>query len=180
MYSASIWAHGAAGDRQEVADLFAKVRELDPGWAGAFAAMFNASVLLGDLRNGDESWTTFAEMSAVTAQEREEAKRLRTTLERGTEAFTRELLRQRQRQRRETYVVPALIATDFAVLGEVDSAIVWLEKGFDERSNLMPQAATDPRYDRVRSDERFQTIIRRMGLEDAQERYLRQRDRRAS
>jgi serine/threonine protein kinase/tetratricopeptide (TPR) repeat protein len=180
IYAASIWAHSAAGDRQEVADLFAKVRELDPGWAGAFAAMFNASVLLGDQRTGDESWTTFAEMSAVTAQEREDAKRLRTTLERGTEAFTRELLRQRQRQRRETYVVPALIATDFAVLGEVDSAIVWLEKGFDERSNLMPQAATDPRFDRLRSDRRFQEIVRRMSLEDAQERYLRRRDGRSS
>ena len=55
-----------------------------------------------------------------------------------------------------------------------------LEKGFDEPTNWMPYLSSNPLFDGIRSDERFQAIIRRLGLEEAQERYLRQRDRESS
>jgi predicted Zn-dependent protease len=180
MYAGSIWIHSAVGDEKKVSELFGRVRELDPDWAGAFSVIANAYDYFGHKQKSNDAQVTFLEMSAATDQERDDARRLRDAVNRGEEAFAREQLRQHQRQRRETCLVPVVIANAFAELGEVDSTIAWLEKGFDERSVFMLVAVTNPRFDPMRSDPRFQNIVRRMGLEDAQARYLKRRDRRAS
>jgi TolB-like protein/Tfp pilus assembly protein PilF len=180
VYSAAIWANSAAGDEKKTMEYYTKARELDPGFAGVFNAMSPAYLRFGDVQRSNESWVTYLEMAATTDDEREDARRLRSALEGGSEAYFGELLQQHKRQRRETYMVPTFIASDFAMLGETDSAIVWLEKGFDEPTNWMPYLASNPLFDGIRSDERFQAIIRRLGLEEAQERYLRRRDRESS
>jgi TolB-like protein/Tfp pilus assembly protein PilF len=175
-----VWVYGDAGDRDKVKECFDRVREIDPGFAGVFNPMAAAYLRFGQEYEGNEAWTIWEEMSAVTDQDREDARRLREALPKGTEAYWTELLRQHKRKRRESYFIPVEIAADFAMLGEADSAVVWLEKGFEERFPSNLRVGADPRFDRIRSDERFQDIIRRMGLEEAQERYLRQRDGRSS
>jgi TolB-like protein/DNA-binding winged helix-turn-helix (wHTH) protein/Tfp pilus assembly protein PilF len=54
------------------------------------------------------------------------------------------------------------IATIYAALGDSDQAMTWLEKGYEERFN--PGVLLRPGFDPLRSDPRFQTLVRRVGL----------------
>jgi TolB-like protein/DNA-binding winged helix-turn-helix (wHTH) protein/Flp pilus assembly protein TadD len=54
------------------------------------------------------------------------------------------------------------IAVIYASLGETDQAMNWLEKGYEERFN--PGVLQRPGFDPLRSDRRFQDLVRRIGL----------------
>jgi len=54
------------------------------------------------------------------------------------------------------------IAIRYASLGEKDKALDWLEKGYEKHAPGMAQIKVDPRYDNLRSDPRFQDLLRRM------------------
>jgi TolB-like protein/DNA-binding winged helix-turn-helix (wHTH) protein/Tfp pilus assembly protein PilF len=54
------------------------------------------------------------------------------------------------------------IATIYAALGDRDHAMAWLEKGYQERFN--PGVLLRPAFDPLRSDPRFQSLVRRIGL----------------
>jgi len=54
------------------------------------------------------------------------------------------------------------IATVYAALGDADQAMIWLQKAFDERFN--PGVLLRPGFDPLRSDPRFQDVVRRAGL----------------
>lgn len=62
------------------------------------------------------------------------------------------------------YLPPASIAEAFAALGESDSAMTWLERAFDERSNVIVYLAGDLYDARLRRDPRFRALIARAGL----------------
>jgi tetratricopeptide (TPR) repeat protein len=62
------------------------------------------------------------------------------------------------------YVCPYEIATAHAALGRHGDAIDWLRKGVDERSVCMPDMKMDPRLDSLRSDPRFQQLLRDVGF----------------
>ena len=64
------------------------------------------------------------------------------------------------------YVSPFDIAIIFAGLNDVEQALLWLEKAYDERSVLMPFLKADPYFDAVRFDSRFDDLLRRIGFED--------------
>jgi TolB-like protein/DNA-binding winged helix-turn-helix (wHTH) protein/Flp pilus assembly protein TadD len=54
------------------------------------------------------------------------------------------------------------IAVIYAALGDTDQALNWLEKGYEERFN--PGVLLRPGFDPLRSDPRFQDLVRRIGL----------------
>src|ERR1700678_2741483 len=54
------------------------------------------------------------------------------------------------------------IAVIYAALGDTDQAMNWLEKGYEERFN--PGVLLRPGFDPLRSDLRFQNLVRRIGL----------------
>jgi eukaryotic-like serine/threonine-protein kinase len=56
------------------------------------------------------------------------------------------------------------LATIYAGLGEKDEAFRLLEKGYEQRSVSMQYLGTDPFWFGIRSDPRFQDLLRRTGL----------------
>jgi TolB-like protein/DNA-binding winged helix-turn-helix (wHTH) protein/Flp pilus assembly protein TadD len=54
------------------------------------------------------------------------------------------------------------IAVVYAALGDKNQAMTWLEKGYEERFN--PGVLLRPGFDPLRSDLRFQELVRRIGL----------------
>src|SRR6266481_2149510 len=54
------------------------------------------------------------------------------------------------------------IAVIYVALGDTDQAIAWLKKGYEERFN--PGVLLRPGFDPLRSDPRFQDLVRRIGL----------------
>jgi Tfp pilus assembly protein PilF len=49
-------------------------------------------------------------------------------------------------------------------LGDRRAALDWLEKAYEDRNWYMPWIHLDPRFDPIRSEPRFQDLVRRMGL----------------
>lgn len=72
------------------------------------------------------------------------------------------LLTDLKEQATPAYSNAAEIAAIYAALGDSDQAMTWLEKGFDERFN--PGVLLRPGFDPLRSDPRFQDLVRRIGL----------------
>ncbi len=63
------------------------------------------------------------------------------------------------------YVDPVPVATVHAGLGEKDQAFEWLEKGYEERSSQLTVIKVNPIYDSLRSDPRYEELLRRIGLQ---------------
>jgi TolB-like protein len=55
------------------------------------------------------------------------------------------------------------VAHDYATLGDRDNSLLWLEKSYKERESRLMEL-NDPRFDFLRSDPRFQDLLRRIGL----------------
>ena len=52
----------------------------------------------------------------------------------------------------------------YAALGKQDEALRWLETAYRERAALMVCLKTDPGFDDLRPDPRFQNVLRRMNF----------------
>jgi hypothetical protein len=63
------------------------------------------------------------------------------------------------------YVSPLDIAKTHMELGETDRAFTWLEKACQERDVWVYFLGVDPEVDALRSDARFDHILRRIGLQ---------------
>jgi TolB-like protein/DNA-binding winged helix-turn-helix (wHTH) protein/Flp pilus assembly protein TadD len=57
---------------------------------------------------------------------------------------------------------PFAVATFYAGLGDKDKALAWLERAFDEHGYSLVRLKVDPFFDSLRSDPRFQDLLRRM------------------
>jgi len=62
------------------------------------------------------------------------------------------------------YVSAYGIAQIYTALGDFDHAWAWLEKAFEERSFQLIWLKVDPTIDALRSDPRFQDLLRRMNF----------------
>jgi len=56
------------------------------------------------------------------------------------------------------------VAAICTFIGEKDQAFQWLEIAYQERQSRLPCIRIDPRFDPLRSDPRFQSLLRRMNL----------------
>jgi tetratricopeptide (TPR) repeat protein len=65
---------------------------------------------------------------------------------------------------RNHYIPPTYFGILYAGLGDKDQALAWLEKAYQERADLLTWVNVEPMMDDVRSDPRFQDLIRRIGL----------------
>jgi TolB-like protein/DNA-binding winged helix-turn-helix (wHTH) protein/Tfp pilus assembly protein PilF len=83
----------------------------------------------------------------------------------GKRAEGENILHHLERESKSAYFPPYMIATIYAGLGEKDRAFEFLEKAYLEKSLDLPWLLKgDPRIDNLRSDARFQRLVRRVGL----------------
>jgi TolB-like protein/Tfp pilus assembly protein PilF len=76
----------------------------------------------------------------------------------------RKTLEQLQELSKQQYVTSYVVARIYAALGETDEALRWLETAYQERAAWMVALKIDPRFDNLRSDARFQDLMRRMNF----------------
>jgi TolB-like protein/Tfp pilus assembly protein PilF len=82
----------------------------------------------------------------------------------GKMAETLKLAEAFQSAAKKRYIPPTYLGMLFAGLGDTDKAMVWLEKAFEERADGLTWLNVEPMLDEVRSDPRFVSLIRRIGL----------------
>ena len=78
-------------------------------------------------------------------------------------AWRWQLERLKERSTRED-IFPVAFARAYALLGENDQAFEWLEKGYEQHYPLMAYVKGDPGFDNLRSDPRYQDLLRRMNF----------------
>jgi serine/threonine-protein kinase len=82
----------------------------------------------------------------------------------GRQAEARRLLRELEADRERHYVSGYVLAAVYAVLGEKQRAFEWLEDAYQERSPWLLWLRLDPRLDPIRSDPRYDDLLRRVGI----------------
>jgi tetratricopeptide (TPR) repeat protein len=70
----------------------------------------------------------------------------------------------RRLQIHESNVSPAELGIIYVALGEREQAFASLEKAYAAHDNQLQFLGVDPNYDSLRSDPRFQDLLRRVGL----------------
>jgi len=67
------------------------------------------------------------------------------------------------RSKRE-FVPAGLFCYIYAALGDKDQAFAWFEKAYQEHDDVMTGLKWDRHFDPLRSDPRYQELVRRVGL----------------
>jgi hypothetical protein len=62
------------------------------------------------------------------------------------------------------FVDPTHVAAIYSGLGDAEQTLAWLEKGYQVRSTWMIYLNSDPRYDWLRANPKFRSLLRRVGF----------------
>ena len=139
-----------------------KALDLDPHLFRAMQSLASAYLLKGmgadALREGrravaesDSSLEYVANLGYICAMtgHREEAEKI--------------LSRLQQRSKHE-FVAPTFFALLYTGLGETDEAFSWLKRGLEVHDPAMESLKVDPTFDKLRSDRRFDDLLKKVGL----------------
>ena len=83
----------------------------------------------------------------------------------GRDALLRGLLEVYLEKSRNDYFSPVDLAAVHTALNEKGLALEWLEKAYADRSTQLIFIKVEPRFDSLRSDPSFQSLLRRIGLD---------------
>ena len=140
---------------------FLKTLELDPnssmalsglGWAYRSNLLHDAAIAAS--RKAVELWqttTSLAWLGEVYAAG-------------GYKEEAQNTLEQLNELSKHKYVSPYTVARIHATLRETDEAFGWLETAYEQRAGWMVLLKVDPCFDNLRSDSRFQNLMRRMNF----------------
>ena len=82
----------------------------------------------------------------------------------GQKKDAQEILEKLQEKSKRTYVPAYDIAAVYVGLGEKAQAFEWLSKALEERSGFLIYIKCDRRFDGLRSDPRYEALLKRIGL----------------
>lgn len=83
----------------------------------------------------------------------------------GRRADALRMLDELKRRSKTGYVPAGAFINAYLGLGDNEEAFVWLEKGYEEKSGIMPLVKAHPHFDSIRNDPRFVDLIHRVGLD---------------
>ncbi|MGH9948378.1 MAG: tetratricopeptide repeat protein, partial [Pyrinomonadaceae bacterium] len=75
------------------------------------------------------------------------------------------ILDEQKRLAKQGYISPYNFAIIYTGLDDKDRAFEWLEKGFEQRTQLIYRIKSRPMFDPLRSDPRYAKLLRKMNLE---------------
>jgi TolB-like protein/Tfp pilus assembly protein PilF len=154
MLAESLWS---AGRFDEAAEECRRALELDPNFLRAYRVM---------------SWVYWAKgepdeairIDLAHLRGPEEAAALQRAYGTGgVEGYLRAEI-ERLKSQEEEFHRAIQLATSYALLGETDQALNWLEQAYQERRSQVAALKMNRRLDSLRSDPRFQSLLRRMNF----------------
>ena len=140
---------------------YLKTLELDPAFPKVRGWLANSYFTTGDLAEAAKWY----QESFTTQRQENPLPRVAYLIASGQNDEARAMLEQLGRQPELARVLNGDFAVLYAMLGDTENAFQWLEQAYLERSGRIVFAKVSPVFDPLRSDERFQSLLRRMGLE---------------
>jgi TolB-like protein len=83
----------------------------------------------------------------------------------GDKDGAQQILKELRALLRASYAPPYAFATIYAGLGEIDAAFDWLGRAYEVHDTGLIWLKWDPQFDNLRSDSRFQNLLKNMGLQ---------------
>lgn len=143
---------------------FKQAIEMDPNYAGAH---FNLALTYQDMGEY-ELWLKEWKQAAVLSNDREEIpiaeEVARANAKGGVHAALSRDIELRKQEAQHTYVDPAFVGYEYALLGDKDQAFSWLEKAYDGKSGTLGYIKVVKAMDPYRSDPRYVDPVKRIGL----------------
>jgi TolB-like protein/DNA-binding winged helix-turn-helix (wHTH) protein len=156
------WVFYLAHRYDDSLELARKMVGINPNFSWGRWALAANYEQLGKEKEAAEEYLEFEILSGSSPQR---IKRLREGLARsGAKGFWQASLEGYLRTAKSSYVPPVLVAGVYMRLGDKARALQWLEKGYQERDDLMIGLNVDPVFDASRSEPRFQDLVRRVAL----------------
>jgi hypothetical protein len=82
----------------------------------------------------------------------------------GNKHEAKKILENLMNRSKKQYVPSYWIAMIHVGLGDKDQVFTWLERAFQERSSWLAWAVVEPRFDTLRTDPKFKSLVARMKL----------------
>jgi eukaryotic-like serine/threonine-protein kinase len=156
------WCYYAAHRYDEAIEQLKKVTESEPNFWAAHSALGQTYLAKGNLPDAIRELELADSLSPHTMRNMAllgDAYALA-----GRRAEARKLLEELTSLSRKRYISPVYMAIPCIGLGQKDQAFDWLEKAYDDRSDWMVLLQTDPVFDPIRSDPRFQNLQHKVGI----------------
>jgi len=135
---------------------------MDPEFYFAYRWLIHSNRLKG---NDDEAFESFVQAQIIVGKEPDEINLWKTIYAksgwRGISGRRLEKAKADEKTGKPNYNQLAFFSIE---LGQRDEAFAYLEKAIGERSLAMVMLNVDPRYDPLRSDPRFDDLVKRVGL----------------
>jgi TolB-like protein/DNA-binding winged helix-turn-helix (wHTH) protein/tetratricopeptide (TPR) repeat protein len=159
-----VWVFYLAHRYNDALELAQKMVAIDPNFSWGRWALAANYEQLGKEKEAAEEYLQFEILSGSSPRR---IKRLREGLARsGAKGFWQASLEDYLRTAKSSYAPPVLVAGVYMRLGDKARALQWLEKGYQERDDLMIDLNVDPVFDAFQSEPRFHDLVRRVGLPD--------------
>jgi serine/threonine-protein kinase len=160
--TAAGWAYYSARRYEQGAEQCRKALELAPNHDGAHACL--SYCYLGSGRY-EEAITESEKAFTLSAGDAVRAVWLgRAYALAGKKKEARNVLNELLHRSKQSYVPPYFLAMLYTALEDKNHAFSWLERAYAERDLYLAWLKVDSAFDPVRSDPRFQSLLKRMGL----------------
>ena len=139
-----------------------KTVALDPNFAAAHLLLGDSYVQAGLHKEGLAELQLAARLSGGSPLYLAQVAVAQAVAGKQTEALR--IVAQLQKTSHEHYVSPYGLAQIYAALNNKEQTFKWLQAAYDDHAVWMSYLAVDPVFDRFREDQRFQDLLRRLGL----------------
>ena len=151
-----------AGRENEAIEQIQKTLEMDPNFAPAHNQLGWAYLKEG---KNQEAIAEFQKGVALSGSDPDESIDLGFAYAvAGKKEEAKKILAKLKKKREHSFVSPASLGILCGALGEKDEAFAWLDKAYELRDPQLTYLKVGPKFAPLRSDPRFQNLLRRMGL----------------
>ena len=150
------WVYLMARRYDEAIEQIKRTLELEPRFGSALACLERAYMLKGQHKEALE--TLLKDTGHADAQARDDDP------EQSLRAFYRVMLNRKLEGAKKSRSPSYGVATLCADAGDLDRALEWLERAFEERDPMLVAVSTDPAFDPLRGDARFERLLKRIGF----------------
>lgn len=159
------WILYLARRYDEAIEELKKALEMEPSFFLARNLLWQAYVQKGMYQEALAGEGMSVVPKSPEARERDEI--LKTAYEMaGWKGFERKELELELEREKRGHVLAGVIAASYGHIGDYDQAFKWLQRAYENREANMVWLKIDPFLDDLRSDPRFQDLLRRMRLSD--------------
>jgi tetratricopeptide (TPR) repeat protein len=145
------------GQTSEAIERYQKALELEPGFT---VALYGLGLCYEKQSQYEAAIAAYKQMRSITAKGCLGYLYAVT----GRQSEARMVLKELQEMSTEQYIPAYLMAMIYSGLGEKERALANLELAYQEREARLVLLKIDPHFDRMRSDAKFQELLRRIQL----------------